>query len=330
MSILRFFSFISLIFIITISVQQANAIEIKEWKVPYEKSRPRDPFVDQKGRVWFCGQKDAYIAYLDPKTGDFKKFDLGEGEGPHNLLVDNEGFIWYAANLKPYIGKLDPDTGDIIKYQMPDGVPKDPHTMVFNSEGDIWFTAQWGNYISKLNTKTGEVMSVEVPIERARPYGIKMDSNNHPWVVLFGTNKIATVDPETMALKMYDINREDARPRRLVITKDGHIWYVDYAKGMLGKFNISSKTVVKEWQLPGGERSHPYGMVKDHNDKIWLVEVGGRPNRFVGFDPITEKFTSVTEIPASAGAVRHMYYHSPSREIWFGEDSDVIARVRVP
>ena len=47
---------------------EVKNVEIREWLVPWEKTRPRDPYVDAKGRVWFCGQAGNYIAYFDPVT----------------------------------------------------------------------------------------------------------------------------------------------------------------------------------------------------------------------------------------------------------------------
>src|SRR3712207_2388230 len=48
-------------------------VEITEWTVPWEKTRPRDPYVAPDGRVWFVGQTGNYIAVLDPKSGEFKR-----------------------------------------------------------------------------------------------------------------------------------------------------------------------------------------------------------------------------------------------------------------
>ena len=47
-------------------------VEITEWTVPWEKTRPRDPFVDASGKVWFVGQAGNYIAWLNPANGEFK------------------------------------------------------------------------------------------------------------------------------------------------------------------------------------------------------------------------------------------------------------------
>jgi len=307
--------------------ETGGAVEITEWLVPYEKTRPRDPFVDPKGRVWFCGQGGAYLAYMIPATGEFKKYDLADGAGPHNLVIDSAGAVWFAANTLPYIGRLDPETGEVKKFAMPAPV-KDPHTLVFDSAGDIWFTAQRSNYVAKLDTRTGEVKPVAVPVPQARPYGIKIDANDRPWIVLFGTNKLATVDPETLQMEIFDLPRESARPRRLEITNDGMIWYVDYAGGMLGRFDRQDHSVA-EWPLPGGAKARPYGTALDDKNVIWMAE-GGAPNRLVSFDTKTEQFSSVTELPKSGGAVRHMYFHPPTREIWFGEDTNYLGRARLP
>ncbi len=63
----------------------AETVQIEEWEVPWPESRPRDPYVDSQGRVWFCGQAGSYIAYFNPANGEFRKYDLGNYEGPHNL-----------------------------------------------------------------------------------------------------------------------------------------------------------------------------------------------------------------------------------------------------
>jgi len=308
---------------------QAGTIEIKEWLVPWENTRPRDPYVDNKGRVWFCGQGGAYLATLDPMSGKFKKYDLGRGAGPHNLIVDKKGFVWFAGNLNGYIGKLDPDSGKVVKYPMPDKEAGDPHTLVFDNNGHIWFTVQHGNFIGKLTMKTGKIQLVKIPTQNARPYGIRVDSKDRPWIVLFGSYKLATVNPKTMLLEEYELPSKNSRPRRLAITTDDKIWYVDYAEGLLGRFEPGTKKF-KQWPLPGGKDSYPYAMTVDDRNNLWMVETGLSPNRLIGFATETKNFFGLTDIPSGAGSsVRHMVFHKPSRELWFGEDSNYIARVQI-
>ncbi|MDH5806010.1 MAG: lyase, partial [Gemmatimonadota bacterium] len=233
----------------SLSAAVQDTIQIDEWEVPFENSRPRDPYVAPDGQVWFVGQRSHYAAVLDPGTGEFTRFDLDEGTGPHNLVVDDDGIVWYTGNLQRHIGRLDPVSGEIQKFMMPDERARDPHTLVFDSQGDMWFSVQGGNFIGKFDRETGQIDLVEAPVvtggrrgNSSRPYGIKIDADDRPWVALLGTNLIATVDPLTMELSTFALP-EGARPRRLEIASDGTIWYVDYSRGFLGHLDPATGDV---------------------------------------------------------------------------------------
>src|SRR3954470_6964675 len=86
-------------------------LQVTEWKVPWEKSRPRDPYVDAQGKVWFVGQEGNYVAYLDPANGSFKRYEIEPGTNPHNLIIDKSGRVWFSGNRNGRIGRLDPVTG---------------------------------------------------------------------------------------------------------------------------------------------------------------------------------------------------------------------------
>ena len=312
-----------------------DSVPLNEWTVPWEKTRPRDPYVDPvQERVWFVGQQGNYIAYLDQKTGQFKRYELDSRAHPHTLIVDRQGIVWYAGNTASHIGRLDPKDGSITKYAMPDSTVRDPHTMVFDKAGDIWFTAQGGNAVGKLWTKTGKVQLVKVPSARSRPYGIVMDKNDRPWFDLFGTNKIGTIDPKTMELKEYALPNERSRPRRIATTSDGRIWYGDYSRGMVGALDPKTGDV-REWPTPGGPSSLPYAFTGDDQDRVWFVETGGgqnqQPNRLVGFDTKTSEFFSITPVgSATPNTVRHMHYDPKTRMMWFGTDAGTIGRAVLP
>jgi virginiamycin B lyase len=305
-------------------------VQVTEWTVPWEKTRPRDPYLDAQGRVWFVGQEGNYIAYLDPTSGKFTRFEIEAGTNPHNLIVDKTGRVWFAGNRNARIGALDRGTGKSTIYPMPGGSPRDPHTLVFDSKGDIWFTAQGGNAVGHLDTKSGKVRIANVATKNARPYGIVVDKNDRPWFIQVGTNKVATVDPATLAIKDYTLPNDRTRARRLEVTPDGAVWYGDYTRGMLGRFDPAGGTV-KEWPMPSGATSLPYAMALDDRGRVWLVETGVQPNRLVGFDMKTESWISSTPIAESGGlTVRHMVFHAPTRTLWFGTDANTIARARVP
>jgi len=310
------------------AVQVAAQVPITEWPVPYADSRPRDPYVDSQNRVWFVGQVGNYIAYLNPATGKFRRYEIEDGALPHNLIVDKRDMVWYAGNGNGHIGKLDPATGKITRYPMPNPEVRDPHTLVFDGKGDIWFTVQQSNYVGRLRTGSGKVDLVKVPSPNARPYGIEVDSKGRPWFNEFGNEKLAMVDPATLKLTEYSMPNDRSRSRRIAITSDDRIWYVDYTRGYLGRFDPPTRQF-KEWALPGGAGSLPYAMALDNQNRLWMVETGSQPNRLVGFDPKTEKFFGTTPIPSGGGTVRHMVYDERTGQIWFGTDNNTVGRAQV-
>lgn len=305
-------------------------VQITEWTVPWEKTRPRDPYVDGQGKVWFVGQAGNYIAHLDPASGQFKRYEIEEGTHPHNLIVDKSGKVWFAGNRNARIGALDGATGKSAIYPMPGGSARDPHTMIFDAKGGIWFTAQGGNAVGYLDTKSGKVQVADVSTKNARPYGIVMDAKGRPWFAQLGTNKIGMIDPATLKITDYALANDRSRVRRLEVTPDGAVWYGDYTRGMLGRFDPATRTT-KEFPMPSAATSLPYAMAQDDRGRLWLVETGVQPNRLVGFDPKTESWISVTPIAESgARTVRHMVFHAPTRTLWFGTDANTIARAKVP
>lgn len=129
----------------------------KEWEVPFgATTRPRDPYADRQGRVWFVGQAGNYVAYLDSKRGDFKRYEIDPGTNPHNLVVE-KGMVWFTGNRNNRIVKLDPSTGKLTTYMIPDSTVRDPHTMIFDPKSGVaWFTAQSAGAVGRFEPNTGQ------------------------------------------------------------------------------------------------------------------------------------------------------------------------------
>ena len=114
-----------------------------------------------------------------------------------------------------------------------------------------------------------------------------------------------------------------------MITPDDKVYVGDYARGKLvgldpatGKFS--------EWSNPAGANSGPYAMAGDDKGRVWQVETGPQPNRFVAFEPATGKFGTPVPITQSGGlVVRHMFFDPRTRSIWFGTDANTIGRATV-
>jgi virginiamycin B lyase len=307
--------------------------DAKEWAVPYgADTRPRDPYADAEGRVWFVGQQGNYVARLDPATGEFRRYEIAPGTNPHDLVVE-KGMVWFTGNRNNRLVRLDPRSGTLTTYMIPDSTVRDPHTMVFDPKSGVaWFTAQGAGVVGRFDPATGKFRLWRTGAG-SRPYGIVLDSKGRPWFDLFGTNKLATIDPATDRVREYVIASSDrARPRRIAITSDDQVYWGDFTRGFVGHLDPATGRM-EEWPLPAGPSSSPYAMTTDDRDVVWLAQ-GGFPDRaasLVAFDPRVKRF--VAEVPVGRpgyNTIRHMTFDRATRQIWFGTDQGSIGRITVP
>jgi virginiamycin B lyase len=293
-------------------------------------TRPRDPFADQKGRVWFVGQTGNYIGRINT-DGSIQKFEIDPGTGPHNIVVDPKGTPWYTGNRNNRLVKMDPETGKITTFMIPDSTVRDPHTMIFDQKGNAWFTAQNASVVGHFNPASGQFKLFKMEA-RSRPYGIVVDKNGRPWFDLFGKPQIGTIDPNTMEPKIYTLPNERSLPRRIEVTSDGMVWYGDYSRGYLGRLDPTTGQT-QEWQLPSGATSLPYGMAVDDQDRIWVAETGVQPNRLVSFNTkklVFEHNIPIGDSPTPANTIRHMQFDPATKTIWFGQDKGFISSLKLP
>jgi len=282
------------------------SLSFKEWTVPTPGQRARDPVEAPDGSIWWTGQRDDIVGRLDPASGAMKEYKLPTGSLAHSVTPDKEGNIWFTGNGNGTIGKIEPVSGKITVYPMPDKAARDPHTAEFDAKGILWFTAQGANMIGRLDPKTGDIKLAKVPVERARPYGIKIDSKGAPWVSCNSSNCILRIDPETMAIKVFKLPQAGSTVRRLALASDDTVWFVNSGLGYLGRLDPNTGAV-KEWPTPSGRDSHPYA-IEIIDDIVWFNESAKRPDPLVRFDPKTETFQSwiVPSGRIQAGHIRHM------------------------
>ena len=72
------------------ALAQDSELTPKEYTVPWEKTRPRDPIMDQSGRVWFVGQVGNYVgaAWGDRKASLTIAQMLSNSSGMVGLVDD--------------------------------------------------------------------------------------------------------------------------------------------------------------------------------------------------------------------------------------------------
>src|SRR5437867_11887363 len=102
-----------------------------------------------------------------------------------------------------------------------------------------------------------------------------VSSKGTVFIVLFGTNKVASVDPKTHEIREYVLPDPASRPRRIALTSDDIVWYSDFSRGYLGRLDPATGKVT-EWRSPSGSKSWPYG-ISASNDISCYSESGTAP-----------------------------------------------------
>jgi virginiamycin B lyase len=301
-------------------------LTIQEWDVPTLGQRPRDPFQAEDGKIWWAGMYASLIGSFDPRTGEMREYQLETNARPHSVAADSDGNIWYTGNGNSSVGMLDVNSGEITVYRMPDPAARDPHTNIFNRDGHMWFTVQNSNMLGRLIPETGDIRLMSMPTERARPYGIKEDSNGMLWVAYNGSHKVARIDPDSWEVTEFSTGTPESRIRRLALTSDDTVYYVDSARGYLGRLDPNTGEITT-WPSPSGPLSHPYA-IEIVDDIVWYNESGQRPDALVRFDPATESFQSWA-IPSGVGIIRHMRANADGDLIIHQSSTNTIGIVRI-
>ena len=281
------------------------SVSIKEWVVPSLGSRPHDPLAASDGSIWWTGQWATVLGRLDPRTGVMEEFPLPTpGSGPHGLTEDSAGNIWYTGKCDALIGKLDPKTGAVTRFtDARSGVARSAHA-VFDHNGRLWFRVQGANMVGRLVPQTGDIKLVTMPTPRALPYGIVVNSAGVPFVVEFGTNKVASLDPVTMAVReVRAAECADPSPAH----RD-HAGRRDLVRGLFERLPGPAGSEDGEREGVALARRIAVAAIRNHRRRgnaIWYSESAVRPNTVVRFDPATEKFQTWA-IPSGGGVVRNM------------------------
>ncbi len=290
------------------------------------KHRFHRPHLDNDGNIWGSNSLIG-LSRVDPRTAQWSHFPLGYDKNnpevdmygkrkgdpesvwqyifPHDMTIDSEGFVFWAEFQGQHLGRLDPKTGKIDRFHMdPEGVVVDEKGVVGNirghsphmaANGDVFFTAIRGNKIGKWDRKTEKIKLWEIPTPHSFPYGIEIDKQGEVWFAELYGCAVGRFNPRTEQFTEY-ASRKPCAINRLAADSKGTIWYSVFRPGRLGRLDPKTGKQTEYDVLPFSKvkASMPYGIIADHEDKIWFGD-GGLGGALIKFDPDTEEFTYYPE-----------------------------------
>ena len=111
--------------------------DIKEWNPPFRG--PRRHHVAPDGLVWVPGFGSGVFGSFDPKTEEWKVYDLPDASNqiPYALNIDPKGFVWICGTNNDSLTRFDPKTEEMVEFRMPSRVTY-TREIEFDDDGNIW------------------------------------------------------------------------------------------------------------------------------------------------------------------------------------------------
>ncbi len=244
------------------------------------------PDFDGKGNVWIMDRPQG-LAFVNPQTAEIVDH-LGHGGGEY-LTVDTDGTVWYGG-FRHY----DPKTKTHDEYKFEGGKNGrniGVSTMAIDRNGDIWLSLLSAGAFAKYERKSDTVKWWDVPILRARPYGLTLDHEDKVWFAGYHNSAVARFDPKTQEFKNFFLTPETpTNIRRISFDSKNIGWASTWGSPGFNPtlFRLDPKTGdVRRFKIDIAN-ANPYDAECDKNDNVWIAT----DNHLVKFDQKTEKFTT--------------------------------------
>jgi virginiamycin B lyase len=241
-------SLAGLVLVLTLALPAAPVVAqpvVQEYTVP-AGSHPHDVAPAADGGVWFTAQSAGYLGWLDPNTGETRKFPLGPRSAPHGVIVGPDGAPWVTDGGQNAIVRVDPSTSEVRAFPLPSGRGANLNTAAFDRNGSLWFTGQSGVY-GKVDPSTAEVKVWSSP-RGSGPYGITSTPDGR---VFYASNvgQVGRYDPRTGAWSEWKLPGSRPMTYAVYVDEQDTVWLTDFGANAIVRFDPLSETF-EQFVLP--------------------------------------------------------------------------------
>ncbi len=208
----------------------------QEWDNPPEDGKKNGTHtvrVDADGNAWSSG--GPMISKLDPRTGKWQHFDLGNTYG--NVIGQN-GDEWFTSfrNDGP-IGRVTKD-GKLSKFYPP--TKGKPQRLQVDENNIVWFTERYGGKIGRFDPETEAFKEFTLPGPSPSPYAIYIDKQHMLWYSSHEQDTLNRLDPKTGDVIEYPYPRSEVSMREMFMDSKGRIWYASSVNNKVGYWYINN------------------------------------------------------------------------------------------
>jgi virginiamycin B lyase len=212
--------------------------EIKEYQNPPlsdgRRTTAHTVSVGDDGRIWASG--GPAITMLDPRTDEFRHFDLG---GTYANVVGKNGDQWFTSfRLDGPIARITKD-GVLSKFFPP--TKGKPQRLEVDADGIVWFSERQGNRIGRFDPKTETFKEFPLPGPEASPYAIGVDRKGMIWYSSHEQDTLNRLDPRTGEVVEYPYPHSEISMREFFPDSQGRLWYGSSVNNKIGYFYIDDQ-----------------------------------------------------------------------------------------
>jgi virginiamycin B lyase len=213
--------------------------ELQEFKAPdpTESARgsPHTIIVARDGKVWFTELTNGSITSFDPKTQQFRRYQIEERSGPYGILEREDNVFWFILSGASKVGVLDANTGKVRTWPTP--TPKaNPQRFRFAADGRIWFGEYGAGKIGVFDPKTEQMTEYDLPYGGSA-YCIHLDASGEVWIASTRRESLIRFDPVTKAMSEYPLPGAGADDdvlgpivRDIWPDAEGRMWFVEWSR----------------------------------------------------------------------------------------------------
>src|SRR5687768_2698493 len=240
------------------------------------------------------------LGYAGPATG-FPV--ISAAQSPDSTAAWVHTALAARTPSRPAASRVPRRPGMVTEFDMP--VPTDlPHDLAVERSGRVIVTGMFSHVMLALDPASGAIERVEIPVEKANPRAIEIDSAGRWWVVLGGPGQVARFDGlrwDTFEVGMYAhsiaVDRAGAAWVNGHFTRSPELVAEVAPSGSVRKVELPPHPTMAD--VPGGPI--PYELRAGADGRIWMSELQG--NRIVSLDPRTGATAAYT-LPTSYSGPR--------------------------
>jgi streptogramin lyase len=250
------------------------------------------------GRFWITNALSSSFMSFDPKTRQFRRYDLGHSHlYPHTIRVDRNDVVWFTVVASNEVVRFDPKTETITIIQL-------PHNGFIRMLTDwlaptvIKIAARFPNHNLHNRLSAHKWFGASV---FNFPYGIDVNPvDGSVWYAKLYVSKIGRIDPQTLEITEYDTPMKG--PRRPRFDRSGMLWIPAFDDSALLSYDTNTGKF-ETYKLPllaPDEYEVPYALaVHPQTQDIWITS--NMSDRWFRFIPAEKRFIA---------------YPSPTRVTW--------------